>query len=181
MSKNMQKNDFEKLLFHSDEMSIKEVRKLLKNLIVQKQRWLGTFHPDSRVRCEAFRVSGVKIGQDVFISIGLVVLDDYRSIVSIGHRVAFGNYVSLIAASAPNNSLLREHSEVIGRCNKTLPISIDDDAWIGAGAIILPGVSIGRNSIVGAGSVVKGDVSPYSIVAGVPAKTIRKLKAIGNL
>jgi len=53
------------------------------------------------------------------------------------------------------------------------PVRIEDGADIGIGAIILPGVTIGRNSIVGAGSVVTKDVKPYSVVAGVPARLIR--------
>jgi maltose O-acetyltransferase len=56
------------------------------------------------------------------------------------------------------------------------PVIIEDDVWIGARVIILPGVKIGKGSIVGAGAVVTKDVEPYSIVAGVPAKLIRKRK-----
>jgi len=167
---------FEKLLWHSDEMSIDEIRHSLKQLIVQKQRWLGTFHPDSRVRCEAFRASGVEIGIDVFISIGLVVLDNYQPIVRIGDRVDFGNYVSLVAASSPDHSLLRHHPEVANSCIATLPISIEDDVWVGSGAIILPGITIGEKSIVGAGAVIREDVPPYSVVAGVPGRIIRTLR-----
>ena len=169
---------FETLLFHSDGMSVEEIKRLLQQLIVQKQRWLGTFHPDSRVRCEAFRASGVEIGRDAFISIGLVVLDSYQPIVKIGNRVAFGNHVSLIAASSPNNSLLCDHPEVANRYIVTLPISIEDDVWVGTGAIILPGVTIGEKSIVGAGSVIREDVPPYSVVAGVPARVIRTLEEL---
>jgi maltose O-acetyltransferase len=54
-------------------------------------------------------------------------------------------------------------------------IHIDDNVWIGAGAIILPRVTVGRNSIIAAGSVVTKSVPPYTIVAGNPAKVIRKL------
>ena len=54
-------------------------------------------------------------------------------------------------------------------------MAIEDDAWIGAGAIILPGVTIHKGAIVGAGSVVTKDVPPYSIVAGNPARVIRQI------
>ena len=55
-------------------------------------------------------------------------------------------------------------------------VIIEDDVWIGARVIILPGVKIGKGSIIGAGAVVTKDVEPYSVVAGVPAKLIRKRK-----
>lgn len=56
------------------------------------------------------------------------------------------------------------------------PIVIEDDVWIGARVIILPGVRVGRGSIIGAGSVVTHDVAPYSIVGGNPARLIRSRK-----
>lgn len=56
------------------------------------------------------------------------------------------------------------------------PIVIEDDVWIGARVIILPGVRVGRGSVIGAGSVVTRDVEPYSIVAGNPARLIRSRK-----
>ena len=52
------------------------------------------------------------------------------------------------------------------------PVVVEDDVWIGAGAIILKGVTVRRGSIVAAGAVVTRDVEPYSIVAGVPAKMV---------
>ena len=55
------------------------------------------------------------------------------------------------------------------------PVSIEDDAWIAAGAIILKGITIGRGAIVGAGAVVTRSVPPMSVVAGNPAKVIREL------
>ncbi|MFL6157170.1 MAG: acyltransferase [Marmoricola sp.] len=55
------------------------------------------------------------------------------------------------------------------------PIRIGDDSWIGHGAIILPGTTIGRHVVVAAGSVVRGDVPDHTVVAGVPAKVVRRL------
>jgi acetyltransferase-like isoleucine patch superfamily enzyme len=60
----------------------------------------------------------------------------------------------------------------------TKPVVISDDVWIGANATITPGVTIGRHSVVAAGSVVTHDVPPYTIVAGVPARIIKTIKAI---
>ena len=55
-------------------------------------------------------------------------------------------------------------------------VKIKDDVWIGAGAIILSGVTIGECSVIGAGAVVTKDVEPYTVVAGVPARKIKDIK-----
>jgi acetyltransferase-like isoleucine patch superfamily enzyme len=57
----------------------------------------------------------------------------------------------------------------------TNPVTIGDDIWIGANAVILPGVTIGDHSVVAAGAVVTKDVPPHTLVAGVPAKIIKTL------
>lgn len=85
--------------------------------------------------------------------------------VTIGDRV-------LIAASVVITS--REHPVALPRygVTKDAPVVIEDDVWIGAGAIVLPGVTIGRGAIVGAGAVVTAPVPPFTIVGGVPARQI---------
>ncbi len=171
-----QRTATERILYDSDVLSMDEIRTLLRTLVVQKQRWIGTFHPNSKIRAEAFRVSGVEVGEDVFISIGMVILDGYKPMVKIGARAAFGNYVSLVASSAPNDSQLKDIPEIAERMIKTAPIAIGADAWVGTGAVILQGVSIGEKAIIGAGAVVTKDVPAYSVVAGVPAKVIRKIR-----
>ncbi|MBI4818115.1 MAG: hypothetical protein HY791_17770 [Deltaproteobacteria bacterium] len=55
------------------------------------------------------------------------------------------------------------------------PVTIEDDVWIGAKASILPGVTIGRGAVIGVSAVVAHDVPPFTIVAGVPARHVRKL------
>lgn len=81
----------------------------------------------------------------------------------------------LIAANVTITS--RAHSVELPRwgVTKDAPIVIEDDVWIGAGAIVLPGVTIGRGSVVAAGAVVTADVSPFTVVGGVPAKTIKQV------
>jgi acetyltransferase-like isoleucine patch superfamily enzyme len=57
------------------------------------------------------------------------------------------------------------------------PVVIEDDAWIGMNAVILPGVRVGKASIVGTGSVVTKDVPDYTVVGGIPARVLRQLDA----
>ena len=169
-------NNFYKIFYESDGMEEEEILDKLKTLFVQKQRWIGTHHPDSVVRRLAFKTSGVDVGEDVFISIGMVVLDAYENLVKIGDRSAFGNNVSLIAVSDPNNSQLKDIPFVQQRYIKNEPITICSDCWLGSQVTVLPNVTIGSHSIIGAGSVVVKNVPPYSVFAGVPAKLIRTLK-----
>ena len=86
--------------------------------------------------------------------------------------------VMLIADAAPNNSRLAEVPYVRDRLIVEKEVIVEDDAWIGAAAIILPGVVVGRGAIVGAGAVVTRSVPPGTIVAGVPAKEVRKMSGL---
>jgi acetyltransferase-like isoleucine patch superfamily enzyme len=88
----------------------------------------------------------------------------------IGSRV-------LIAARATITT--REHPVDLPRWAVTTdaPVVIEDDVWIGAGAIVLPGVTIGRGAVVAAGAVVTASVEPYTVVAGVPARAIKSVTA----
>lgn len=94
---------------------------------------------------------------------------DARGAVSIGRDVLIGPYAQIIAYqhvfAAPEQPINTQGLRVG-------PISIGDDVWIGAGAIILADVSIGHGSIVGAGAVVTRSCAPFSILAGAPARVI---------
>lgn len=72
----------------------------------------------------------------------------------------------------------RGHPLDLPRHGRTVdaPIVVEDDVWLGAGAIILPGVTVGRGAVVAAGAVVTADVAPMTIVGGVPARPIRALE-----
>ena len=62
---------------------------------------------------------------------------------------------------------------IFGSGHEKKKVVIGDDVWIGANAVILPGVTIGEGSVIAAGSIVNKDVEPFSIVGGVPAKVIK--------
>ena len=87
---------------------------------------------------------------------------------TIGNGVWIANHSSLITETHPSDvECIADHPSVFR------PIIIDDNVWIGAHATILPGVTLGKSCIVGAGSVVTKDVPPYAIVTGIPAKVLR--------
>jgi galactoside O-acetyltransferase len=88
--------------------------------------------------------------------------------------IRIGNRV-LIAANVTITT--REHPVALPRWGITTdaPIVIEDDVWIGAGAIVLPGVTVGRGAVIAAGAVVTADVPPFTVAGGVPAKTIKQV------
>ncbi|MHC9533518.1 sugar O-acetyltransferase [Dellaglioa sp. L3N] len=108
----------------------------------------------------------ISVGKDVFINretmftdLGGITLEDH---------VLIGPKASLITVNHPIDPLKRRGLEVS-------PILIKENAWVGAGATILPGVTIGKNAIVAASATVTKDVPDNVIVAGIPAKIIKKI------
>lgn len=106
------------------------------------------------------------IGRNVFINHACSFLD--LGGITIGDDVLIGPRVNLVTENHPLDPADRQTLLLS-------PIYIKRNAWIGAGATILPGITIGENSVVAAGSVVRTDVPPNTVVAGVPAKIIRRL------
>jgi maltose O-acetyltransferase len=90
--------------------------------------------------------------------------------VRIGDSVLFGPSVHLYAATHPTDP--RQRRAFLERAE---PITIDDGAWIGGGSIVLPGITIGKNSTIGAGSVVTRDIPANVVAAGNPCRVIRSL------
>ena len=170
-----------RLLFDYESMSreeiIAEVRKLPRKLV----RWLGTHHPDNRTRKIFFRETAVHIGPGTNITPGLIVNDGYSGLCRIGARVSIATNVTIVVDSNPNNSLLNEEPYVKRNLIKTEAVVIEDDVWLGTNVVILPGVSIGRGSVIGAGAIVTRDIPPFSVAAGVPARIIRRLQPVDDM
>jgi acetyltransferase-like isoleucine patch superfamily enzyme len=135
------------------------------------KRWArNAFFPGWRV--SLLRFCGFAIGRDVYIADDLLIVEELadRGNITIGNRVSIAPRVTLVTSSHPNNSRIRGFAPV-----SQGPIVIEDDAWLGTGCVVLPGVRIGRGAVVGAHSVVLQDVPPLHIVAGQPARTVREL------
>ena len=110
----------------------------------------------------------VEVGKGVFINVGCVILDTYR--VAIGDRTLLGPNVQLLAALHPMDVEERRTGIESGK-----PVVIEEDVWIGGGAIVCPGVTIGRGAVIGAGSVVTRSVPALVFAAGNPCRVLRKL------
>src|SRR5919201_1923548 len=143
-------------------------RRLRKKVL--KRQAQNAFFPGWRVRL--LRWCGFEIGRDVYIADGLIIVEELadRGNLTIGDRVSIAPRVTLVTSSHPNHSLIRPVAPVARGA-----IVIEPDAWIGANAVILPGVRVGRGAVVGAQSVVASDVPPLTVVAGQPARTVRVL------
>lgn len=108
----------------------------------------------------------ISIGENVYINSNCTFLDNAP--INIGTNTLIGPNVSICTVTHGVNPSER-HTNVIK------PIRIGNNAWVGAGTVILPGVSIGDNSVIGANSVVNCDVPSNSLYAGSPAKLIKLL------
>jgi maltose O-acetyltransferase len=107
----------------------------------------------------------IRLGADVFLNFNCVILDVVS--VEIGDGAQVGPAVQIYAADHPRDPALRRDGLEFGR-----PVRIGRHVWIGGGAIILPGVTIGDEAVIGAGSVVTHDVAAGVTVAGNPARPI---------
>jgi maltose O-acetyltransferase len=119
----------------------------------------------SRGRCRH-----VSLGADCFLNVG--ALFDGSDTITIGDRVYFGHGVTIVTSTHEIGSRWQRAGALT-----SAPVTIEDGAWIGARATILPGVTIGRGAVVAAGAVVTRDVAPDTLVGGVPARPIRELPA----
>jgi len=119
----------------------------------------------------------VRLGEWSFVNYGATFLD--ANFITLGNFVAVGPNVQFITDTHPVKPEERfrppEEGDVLPFrvINMALPIMVDDHAWIGAGAIIMPGVTIGAGAVVAAGAIVTRDVAPRTIVAGNPARLLR--------
>ena len=149
-------------------MRLKRAIERLKNKMIYS---FGVHFPYSKVRRYSLKLLGFDVGNNVYFPSDLVITQNFcedRGFLKIGDNVSIGPRCTLVVVSHPNfskirNSLFKPEYKII----------IENNVWIGAGVIVLPGITIGENAIVAAGAVVTKDVEKNSVVGGVPAKLIK--------
>lgn len=137
-----------------------------------------------------FHPENVSLGRNVYVGHQAILKGYYKNELVIGERTWLGQQVFIHAAGGvrigarvgvgPAVKILTSVHDEAGRDTPVLfsplrfaPVVVEDDADLGVGSILLPGVTVGRGAIVGAGAVVTEDVPAYAVVAGVPARVLR--------
>ncbi|HZM56421.1 MAG TPA: sugar O-acetyltransferase [Acidimicrobiales bacterium] len=139
----------------------RELRRILGEL-------LGSFGADSEIRPPLFCEYGstLHVGTRTFINFGLMALD--VAPITIGDDVQIGPNVQLLTPTHPLDPDLRR-----AKWEAAEPIVLADNVWLGGGVIVLPGVTVGENTVVGAGAVVTMDLPGDVVAVGNPARIIR--------
>jgi acetyltransferase-like isoleucine patch superfamily enzyme len=134
--------------------------------------------PGAGLRIRLLRMCGYVIGDSVYIGEDIIIIDDLGDTqfnLSIGDRASISPRVTFVLHSQPNESRIVPYVN-----SHKGSITIDSDAWIGTGAVILPNVTIGKGAVVGANTVVTKSVAPYTVVGGVPAHVIKQVDVPWN-
>jgi acetyltransferase-like isoleucine patch superfamily enzyme len=125
--------------------------------------------PSNALRIACQRAKGVKIGRNVYLAYDVNIDLVYPDLVEIGDNVRIGIGVIILAHNRPSDGWLPYLGQVQS------PVRIERDAVISAGAIILPGVTVGEFAVVREGTVVEANVAPFTVVRGIPASVIQEL------
>ena len=135
------------------------------------QQMLGKIGQNSIIWSPFYCAYGknIYLSDHVFLSYSCTILDPNE--VRIGQHVMIGPTVQMYTAAHDLQAEARNQGWEVAE-----PIVIEDNVWIGGGAILLPGVRIGQNAVVGAGSVVTRNVPANTVVAGNPARVIREIE-----
>lgn len=110
----------------------------------------------------------VHFGKNIYVNFNLTMVDDTH--IYVEDHVMMGPNVTLCAGTHPVSPRLRESG-----VQYNLPIRICRNAWLGAGVIVMPGVTIGENSVIGAGSVVTKDIPANVVAVGNPCRVLREI------
>lgn len=146
---------------------------------------LGDFYSMQHLRTLILRAGGMKLGKGVRVRMPIHV--ERPETFSVGDNTFINRELYVDNTIAPvslgrgvivgfRTSITTSHHDLLNRELEGRPVVVEDDVWLGACTTVLPGVTIGKGAIVASGSVVTKDIEPYVLAAGVPAKTIKRLK-----
>jgi len=132
---------------------------------------LGSFGRDAIIESPFYCIYGrhIHVGDHTYLNVLCTMVDCNE--IRIGRHVMIGPGVHIYTAA----HALQAEARIRG-LETARPVTVEDNVWIGGRAVLLPGVTIGRNAVVGAGAVVTHDVESDVVVAGNPARVIRKIE-----
>jgi maltose O-acetyltransferase len=135
------------------------------------QQLLGQIGQNSVIESPFYCSYGrnIHMGDHVYLNFSCTIFDNNE--VHIGHHVMIGPVVQIYTAAHPVQAEPRIQGWEVAKT-----IVIEDNVWLGGGAILLPGVRVGRNAVVGAGAVVSRSVPANTVVVGNPARVIREIE-----
>lgn len=152
-----------------------EFNQLKPSQFAEKERYIKEMFAECGENCYIelpFRANwggkNVHFGNSVYANFNLTLVDDGD--IYIDDKVMFGPNVTIATANHPIDPGLREKAM---QYNK--PVHICENVWIGAGTVIVPGVTIGKNSVIGAGSVVTKDIPENVVAVGNPCRVLREI------
>jgi maltose O-acetyltransferase len=177
--------------FLKDKLENVSIPQLLRDEAEQTLLWLFKYAPGSLgflLRYPIYKLLFKRLGSIPWIQANVTIWRTDRLVVGSHFGVNSGTYINAIGGieigdyvligsnvtiSSGRHPIEGEYPPVFARPTIPEKIIIEDDVWIAANAVILPGVRLAKGTVVGANSVVVGDTEPYSVVAGVPAKLLR--------
>ena len=128
------------------------------------------FLPFSSMRVLLLRLCGVSVGKKCYVGFNVIPDTNYPALIKIEDNVTISHNTVLIAhTQSPASNVLSEHY------NYVKPVKLSRGSWLGMNVVVLPGVTVGENSFIGAGSVVTSDSNPFSVCVGNPIKQIKVL------
>ena len=172
------------MAYYSDESIVAE--QLVTKRLIREYNFLMPFDMEKGIEClnKAGIIHGknvyfeppfhceygkhIKVGENFYANIGCIMLDVAQ--ITIGKNVLFGPNVSIYTAGHPIHYESRMSGYEYG-----VPVAIGDNVWIGGNCVILPGVKIGSNTVIGAGSIVTKEIPDNVLAAGNPCKVIREI------
>lgn len=127
--------------------------------------------PFSLLRVLVIRLCGISIGKGCYVGFNVAFDTNFPELITIGDRVTISHNVSVYA-----HTITPAKSRLARVYHSTAAVKINDGAWLSAGSMVVPGVEIGADCMIGAGAVVTRSTQPGSLYAGNPARLIRKIE-----